>query len=402
MIIKTAVSVTTDAFLCDAKDCIFLTYTITFSDKTIIRGQLSAYYPVTLEHMFDFTIIKNYFQIFICQLFLYNGIINLECDIYEESLYKQVTHALYAIRNYEEGTTIYPQGYQVKNCNINNVKSSPNRNVMNLVSGGKDSLVSDYLLEINNAKIFRCFINGLNTESNIEEQKACCELYDNFDTIKLNGFEKLLSQLSAISNCYGIPPRYNFIPKGRDILTLILVYPLAVNRECSFISHGCEKDLWDNNIIVKNVEIPLHDSQSKLVIKPLSQQIKYATNLHVFSPIAGMHEIYILSWLLNNHPVKIQHLQSCFFGQWCGECQKCLRYYLIAKKCNQQLFEFKNDPEKSLSSLQNQLYNITSRSSIGFYKEFCYLLGDNSFKKELFTPVYDDLFPSFFKKWELL
>lgn len=261
------------------------------------------------------------------------------------------------------------------------------------------SLASDFLLRANDINIFRCYIDGLNIASSISEFDACKNLYDNFDVISIYGFENLIFSLEEISNCYCNPPTHNFIPRGRDLLTISLAYPVAQHYKCGYISHSCERDLWEGNIFVNGKSIPLHDSQSKLVMLPLNKQMKVSTDIHVFSPIAGMYEIYILKWIIMKYPDKFKLIQSCFYGSWCGECSKCLRYYLVEKYCGVNLLKFKNNPELQIPNLVRKL--VQDNYEYGFSKELKFLLGIKEDEEDLFLPIRDSLFPEFLRKCNL-
>jgi len=398
---KVAQSVSVNVFVTTEMDSITLRYNIPFSDGTIFEDELTAKYNQPLNLPFDISLIENYFVIFLSQLFLSTGIIDLVCSHEEVTYYQEFSNLLYNIRNYEEGTNCYPKTYKFTNRPLEKQYKNNETIVMNLVSGGKDSLVSDFLLKRNKAKVQRCFVASLNVASDEKERVACQQLYSEFDTIELHGFDRLVTQLVQISDCYGQPPQKNYIPKGRDILTIALIYPLAIQYGCSYISHGCEKDLWENNIEIDGKVIPVHDSQSKFVVEPMSKQLELSTGITLFSPICGMHEIYILTWLIKNHPSKANLIQSCFYDSWCGKCSKCLRYYLIEQSIDTKVFDFKSDPSQMVNDVAVQLKNINAKKKVRYYKELCYLMGDSQYCKELLTPIFSNHFPQFFKEWEL-
>jgi len=391
-----AVSVTAEL------DSLVLRYKILFSDGDSLEDELIAKYSLTLNFPFNVGILKNYFMVFLSQMFLSVGDIVLTCSRKDFVYYQKISDLLYNIRNYQEGTDYYPKSYIFFDSKVEISCKSPNcAVVMNMISGGKDSLVSDFLLQENGAKICRCFISGLNVASDEKEKLACQQLYREYDTIELQGFDRLVNKLVQISDCYGCPPKQNFIPKGRDILSVALVYPLAVQRGCSYISHGCEKDLWENNIEIDGKYIPTHDSQSKLVIEPMGQQLELATGIGLFSPLCGMHEIYILTWLMKNHPSKVKLMQSCFYDSWCGKCSKCLRYFLIEKSIGASLLDFQSDPSQMVDAVAAQLKDVNAEKEVRYYKELSYLLGNSQYYEELFTPVFSSHFPQFFRKWDL-
>ena len=231
-------------------DSLALCYNISFLDGGSLKDELTVKYSRTLNIPFNINILKNYFTIFLSQMFLSVGDIILVCSYEEFAYYQKISDLLYNVRNYQEGTDYYPKSYVFFDNKVEkSCKRSERAVVMNLISGGKDSLVSDILLEENEATIFRCFIDGLNVKSNEQEHAACLQLYgDKYDIIELQGFDKLVEHLVKMSDCYGHPPDQNFIPKGRNVLSVALAYPLAVQHGCNYISHGCERDLWENNI----------------------------------------------------------------------------------------------------------------------------------------------------------
>lgn len=397
-----ATSVTAEIVSDFNSNSLIVNYCVEFTDGRSLVDKLKVIYPMPIDDLIDLSIICNYVVIFLSQMFLLQGEISLVCDEKDIKNYTDILRALYAIRNYQEGVCIQvPQIKWItyhKSATVNNFQETK---VLNLVSGGKDSLVSDILLNKNNACIKRCFLSGLNISSSAYEKSACENLYDSFDIIELKGFDALVNKLVEISDCYGIPPTNNFIPKGRDLLTVIFSYPLAIYYNCNFIAHGCEKDLWEKVVVKEGIKIPMHDSQCKLVIVPMSEQLYGATGIRLFSPIAGMHEIFILTWLMKNRPDYIQKMHSCFFEEWCGKCSKCLRYYLIQKRLGLSIIKYKSNPESQLFSLIEKLDKPNAYEKIGFFEELKFLTGSNEYGQALFTPTSSELFPSFYERWEL-
>ena len=400
MIKKVAKVISVHAYIVE-KDSIVIRYSISFQDGTIVEDEILVQYNQPLNIAFSISLIENYFGIFLSQLFLSTGAIDLVCSGRELPFFQKVADLLYNVRNYEEGTDYYPKPFNFSNLPVEQQRKENDSVVMNLISGGKDSLASDFLLQENGATVHRCFIAGLNVTVGEKEKIACERLYRHFDTIVLHGLDRLVKLLIQISDCYGQPPQKNYIPKGRDILTIALIYPLAVQRRCSFISHSCEKDLWENNVIVDKKAIPLHDSQSRLVVESMSKQLELSTGIGLFSPICGMHEIYILAWLIKTNPSKVGLIQSCFYDSWCGKCSKCLRYYLAEKSFGSSLINFQVDPSQMIDVIRTRLKSVNAAIEVPYYKGLSYLLGDNQYCNELFTPVPSTLFPMFFSKWML-
>lgn len=397
-----ATSITMEVALDNGGCLLNIYYHIDFTDGSQLDNRLKVIYPVSVKESIDLYLVQNYLTIFLSQMFLMQGKIKLFCCESDISNYADIIKSLYAIRNYQEGASIQvPELEMVFYCNNIIATSAQQPRVLNLVSGGKDSLVSDILLEKNGAYIKRCFFSGLNIESTTQEKDACVYLYDYFDEIEIIGFHIFINKLVTLSSCYGNPPANNSIPKGRDLLTIIFAYPLAAYYGCEYISHSCEKDLWEKVIIKDCIEIPVHDSQCKLVMVPMSEQLYRSTGIRMFSPIAGMHEIYLLTWLMIHKPSSIQKMQSCFYGRWCGKCTKCLRYYLIQKYAGVDIIKFENNPEQQMNLLVENLNKLNANETVGFYEELKFLTGFYEYEKELFAPTYCSLFPSFFERWSL-
>ena len=85
---------------------------------------------------------------------------------------------------------------------------------LNLVGGGKDSLVSALLLERNGYSVVNCHIAGLNSATSTMELDACMSLYESLQIVEVYGFDKLIEDASRKSHCLGDPPNYNIIPRA--------------------------------------------------------------------------------------------------------------------------------------------------------------------------------------------
>ena len=384
---------------------LLILYELNFSDGENHKNEILIKYMNEANFKFDVEIINNLFKIFLAQLFLYRGNITLVANEKELKIYEVILRNLYLIRNYEESV--------LENINIPNLictetlhshinNKVEKKLVLNLISGGKDSLASDILLRNNDISVINCFIDGLNIKSNSEEHTACKKIYNNFCLISVKGFDELINIAIKHISSLGRPPVYNYIPRGRDLLSIAFSIPYAISNHCEYITHSCEKDLWCANINSNYGVIPMHDSQSYLVIKEINFLLKKLIEIGVFSPIAGLSEYYILSALIKNHKYKLKQIQSCFYGEWCGRCKKCMRYYLIQKSLCDTTFKFKSNPEKFLNSLkENVEKSITDNEYFSYQKEISYLLGLCKLDDTLLSLDYDELYPDYYTRWEL-
>jgi 7-cyano-7-deazaguanine synthase in queuosine biosynthesis len=290
--------------------------------------------------------------VFISQLFLCANVnISEETNCNLISKFGRLTNLLYNIRNYEEYTNILPPRIWLENHAFPKRGRSKDGNLtkpkcaINLVTGGKDSYVSGLLLRRNEYKVINCHIAGLNIATTDLELAACQKLYDAVTIVHVQGFDSLVRDAASISRCLGRPPAFNYVPRGRDILSVFFALPIAQNNRATYLSLSCERDLWKNNIVGERGQIPIHDTQSELTVAEISGAVRYVMpNVHVFSPIAGLHEIKSLMWLLRNKPEVIEAMSSCFFGKWCGQCSKCARYYLIQEFSGIHVINFRSNP----------------------------------------------------------
>lgn len=385
------------------KKAVIVKYCIACSNSNVFNGVVTVKYSKNINStLIDIGFINNVFKVFLAQLFLIDNVHGLSCTESEEIHYSILLDLLYSIRNYEEGTQrkVALSGTHFLSQSNIAISGSDCKNVLNLISGGKDSFASYLILKQNNCNIHNCFINGLNIDSSMYEYESCKNLYkEGFDFIDLEGFDQLIQIASRFSKCLNCPPVYNSIPRGRDLLSITLVLPYVKLYGCSFVSHGCEYELWNNNIVNDTQIIPLHDSQSFYVIKEMNELLKKHFGIGVFSPIAGLHEYYILKQLLLNYPEKVLHIQSCFFDSWCGRCKKCLRYYLIQKSIQGNVLHFKNDPEKMITEYTTR-YSLRD-IYMPYCLEFRHLLGIENNLDELTTIRKDQLTPEYINNFEL-
>jgi 7-cyano-7-deazaguanine synthase in queuosine biosynthesis len=317
-------------------------------------------------------------QSFLCKEIFIKGDIDKRLIFHFDKLLQ----LLYNIRNYEEGTDFsYPRwngGYTTNSttrCDRN--FKGMTKKAINLVGGGKDSLASAILLRKNGMQIINCHIAGLNIGSSEPELNACQNLYLDLHIVYFNGLADLIMRLSSISRCLGKPPKYNYIPRGRDILTTLFALPLAQATKSTYVSLSCERDLWKNNIKGKNGIIPMHDTQSELTVTAINKIVKCVMpSVHVFSPIAGLHEIKILSWILINEPKKALHISSCFYGNWCGECSKCIRYYLIQQYTGKKTLKFRKNPSKVLRAHLKRFIENFNKPGVPYKKEISFLINN--------------------------
>ena len=359
-------------------------YKVKFPDKS-----LEETFEVIYEFDLNLTksqidLLKLGMTIFLAQTFLAKKI---DSDIPVKKClwpyYNKLLELLYNLRNYKEQTDITPPRFEkinfLKNLDFsqNNTQKDPDKKkAANLISGGKDSLSAALLLEQNGFEIINCFISGFNLASGNAELTACKKLYKNFHIIYVKGFEKILNVMSEINIPNEKPSTHTYtIIYARDLLSIFFIIPVALWSKANYISFGAERDVWKSNIKGKYGPIPMQDTQSELTLTVIHKIIKIVTpQIHLFSPIAGLHEITLLSWLLKNKPSLVSKMSSCFHGNWCGQCWKCSRYYLIQKYMDVDVIPFKSNPLNPMSESLQKFYENNLIQGAPYNEEILFLL----------------------------
>lgn len=359
-------------------------YRVKFPEKSL-EETLEVIYEFKLnltESQID--LLKMGMTIFLAQTFLakkIDGNILVKKCLFP--YYNELIKLLYNLRNYKEQTDITPPLFETTNFSksldlsqCNKQKDPDKKKAANLISGGKDSLSAALLLEQNGFEIINCFISGFNLASGNAELIACKKLYGNFHIIHVKGFEKILNLMSKINIPNEKPSKHTYtIIYARDLLSIFFIIPVALWSKANYISFGAERDVWKSNIKGKYGLIPMQDTQSELTLTVIHKIIKIVNpQIHLFSPIAGLHEITLLSWLLKNKPSLVSKMSSCFHGNWCGQCWKCSRYYLIQKYIGVEIIPFKSNPLHPTSEYLQKFFENNLIQGAPYNEEISFLL----------------------------
>jgi 7-cyano-7-deazaguanine synthase in queuosine biosynthesis len=215
-----------------------------------------------------------------------------------------------------------------------------------LWSGGKDSLAALEVLRVNGFEVI-----GLHAEANprvsVLELTAAERLADAHAlplkhlAVDWTAIDDMMRRNSSASHSF---PLLNEIPHGRDLILAAAGAAMARMLGARFVTAGYERELWTTHVPYDGGVVNRHDSQSRDAALLLDRLLQEHCGVKFFSPIAAFSEHVILRHLLTDKPEAWEHIASCVWGRWCGQCQKCLRYALAEACIGGRLIPFDVPP----------------------------------------------------------
>lgn len=240
------------------------------------------------------------------------------------------------------GSSYLTQGKEFKRCQLiaevvardqfPEFESTAERKVLLSWSGGKDALTSSYLLRA--AGLTTTAIH-FSANTDVSDKEACAaKLLAESKKISLDfvpiEWQGLIEIIGKFREDFGVFPKFNSIPHGRDIFLAGLACISASQNGIKKLALGYERDLLEKSIESFGRTEWRHDAQSLSALSALNHIARATWGVEVFSPLAQFSEFQVFSYLSLNHPTDWSRLQSCFWGDWCGRCSKCRRYALLA------------------------------------------------------------------------
>lgn len=221
------------------------------------------------------------------------------------------------------------------------------KKVVLMWGGGKDSTYSHILLEANGYKVIPIHSN-INVRSADAEREAIHKLSHDLNVTPLIinfQFPDMLMLGQMYSKVFDKFPHNNAIPHGRDLILTIASAIVALDNGAQNVCFGHESDLWHKKITYRQTDVYRHDMQSEYGNVLLQDSLRLlCSSLKIFSPIGSLTEFHILTNLIVHYPEIAKDINSCFWGNWCGGCSKCLRYDLIQRYSGIHIFDFQKEP----------------------------------------------------------
>lgn len=217
-----------------------------------------------------------------------------------------------------------------------------------LWSGGKDSTLSALLLQKNQIETAALHF-AVNSGVSELEQAAVDDLSR---SVNLRPIQVIVShpEFLTFSSRYAInwnvPPLCNTVPFGRDLLLAMLAVPVAEAEGARYISMGHDFECRTSYVSYGGKKVPRNDVESVEGARCLEQLIsRYAlTGAGLLAPVSNLSELQILRAMLVDHPDLMARTSFCFWGGNCGQCAKCLRYYLAQRLFGGNVLSFRENP----------------------------------------------------------
>lgn len=262
----------------------------------------------------------------------------------------------------------------------NVLKAPAPRRVDLLWSGGKDSTLSAMALLKNSYEVLPVHITA-NAGVENYELLAIERLSRSIGVecrMLLYSFPQYIELSTAYARAWNSFPLENTVAFGRDMLLAVLMAPFTWHDNAALVSMGHGYDLRVAYLRYHGKTIPRNDVESRLGAIALERYIQreLLSSAHLLPPIAGLTEYRVLHEMLTAHPDKFKLISFCFWGNNCGRCAKCLRYYLVQRVLESDVLSFSVSPLKGENSPDLRDYVRNWRdASVLFRKQVLFCLG---------------------------
>jgi 7-cyano-7-deazaguanine synthase in queuosine biosynthesis len=209
-----------------------------------------------------------------------------------------------------------------------------------LWSGGKDSALSTILLQKNGYVVDPIHIIG-NARVEESELSAAARLGRHFN-LDYHRIVLAFPQFLDIARGYAVKwdsfPHYNAVPFGRDLVLVLLSSLVAKQTGASFLCMGHEFDERSAYFDYQGKSIArceIESSRGELLVEDYIRHT-ISSDLRFFAPVGGLPEFRTLYEMFTFYPELMAQVSFCFWGNSCGRCSKCLRYYLVERTLEKQ------------------------------------------------------------------
>jgi len=238
------------------------------------------------------------------------------------------------------------------------VPSLARERVVLLFSGGLDSTVAARKLTLTGVPVHLLHVAGVNSDALAEEkaaQQIARRLGFQLDVVRAewNGLAELGGIYApTVFNRY---PRFTSIPFGRDLLLVALgtALALSIGANCVCLAH--EYDIWRRQPtpymgrIVYRPELATQAAGhhlDRLLGAVSGGRLRYA------SPVASWTKYRLFHTLVTQMTEILSTVSFCYWGDWCGQCPKCMMYGLLAAERRLDL-PFANPPLAALGEAED-------------------------------------------------
>ena len=222
------------------------------------------------------------------------------------------------------------------------------RQSLQLWSGGKDSTLSTMLLGANGYD--RAAVH-FTVNAGVEPQElAAVTVLSKAAAVNVLRVEVTYPGFLEFSTRYAKnwnrPPLCNTVPFGRDMLLCLLAVPVALATGSQYLSMGHDHECRTAYVEFGGRKVPRNDVESTegaLALESYLTRFVYR-GARLLPPVSGLSELCILREMLTRHGDLMRMTSFCFWGDNCGQCAKCLRYYLAQRLLGVDILVFRVNP----------------------------------------------------------
>ncbi len=250
-----------------------------------------------------------------------------------------------------------------------------------LWSGGKDSTLALLTLQANGYDAHPLHFS-VNVGSEESERQAMLELARDLGLSAPPLISIEHDEFLDLTNAYAVEwdafPLWNRIPFGRDLLLAAAAAPFALSRGAACISLGHDNECRNAVVEYEGKVIPRNDVESSAGAVLLERVMRRYVHpdLTLLPPVATLSEHRILHDMFVGYGDLMVKTAFCFWGENCGRCAKCLRYYLADRVYGEGRLRFAVNPlSRGACPELGELLDPGPRSSTLFQQEVLLLLG---------------------------
>lgn len=294
-----------------------------------------------------------------------------------------VTEMLYDIRRWMDHRPLGPYpAIEAEPSRLTPATEPPSdtgpRSGVLLWSGGKDSTLAAMVLRRNGYEALPVHVT-VNAGVSFRETAATrrlaaqLELSPAIVRYRHEGFLELAGRHAIHWDDF---PRSNRVPFGRDLVLALLTLPF-LRRNGALLHMGHDRECRNARVSYHGKSIPRNDIESRWAAVALERYMSLLfADCQMLPPLAPLTEVRILHELISTAPEVMRNIQFCFWGENCGRCGKCLRYYLAQRVAGVDLLSFQVNPlaEGACPELEDLLAADGDGERL-FHREVIYWLG---------------------------
>lgn len=248
-----------------------------------------------------------------------------------------------------------------------------------LWSGGKDSTLSALTLaerRTDQRAVHFVVNSGVEREEAQSVTRLSSRLGLDLLTVRVD-HPQFLEFSSRYATNWNRPPLCNTVPFGRDMLLALLAVPVAASTGSRFLSMGHDRECRTAYVDFHGRRVPRNDVESAEGSAYLGAFIdSFALRgARLLGPVSHLSELQILRCMLVGRPDLMRLASFCFWGGNCGQCAKCLRYYLAQRLFKADVLQFAVNPLSANGAPELDDVLDLERSDTLFQNQVLYCMG---------------------------